>query len=203
MDEQKCLVNPNNQKDEKNCTKTNLKMFNKFFKIIGENPEREGLMDTPKRVIKSWNKLFGGYAQDPKEVLSTYFEEDISKDQGMVYLRNIEFFSHCEHHMIPFFGKVHIAYIPDKRVIGISKLARLVEVFARRLQIQEKMTNQIADALQDELSPLGVMVVVEAQHLCMVARGVEKQNSIMGTSKVTGAFKNQDARSEFLTLIKG
>lgn len=197
------MINSENTKDELNCSADNLKMFDKFFDIIGEDKNREGLKDTPKRIIKSWNKLYGGYSQDPHKVLGTVFEEDIKTDQGMVILKDIGFFSMCEHHALPFFGKVHIGYIPNKRVVGISKLARLVEVFARRLQIQEKMTNQIADTLQEVLDPLGVIVVVEAQHLCMVARGVEKQTSVMITSRVTGAFKDQTgiARNEFLKLI--
>jgi len=151
--------------------------------------------------LKSWNKIYGGYFENPEEVLGTVFEDDITEDQGMVILKDIEFYSTCEHHMIPFFGKIHIGYIPNKKVVGISKLARLVEVFARRLQIQEKMTNQIADTLQKILQPQGVIVIVEAQHLCMVARGVEKQNSIMITSRVTGAFENQNSKEEFLHLI--
>ena len=196
------MLNPENQKDELNVTEENLKMFDKFFEIIGEDKNREGLKDTPKRVIKSWNKLFGGYFQDPVKILGTVFEDGVEKDQGMVVLKDVEFFSHCEHHMIPFIGKVHIGYIPDKKVVGISKLARLVEVFARRLQIQETLTNQIADTIQEILEPKGVMVVVEAEHLCMKARGVEKQNSVMVTDSLKGAFlEDASARQELMFRI--
>jgi GTP cyclohydrolase I len=171
-----------------------------IIEIIGDDPNREGLLDTPNRVSKSYKELFSGYSGNPKETLSRVFT---CKNDEMVILKDIEFFSTCEHHMIPFFGKVHIGYIPDGKVVGISKLARLVEVYARRLQIQEQMTDQIADAIVKYLAPKGVIVVVEATHLCMRARGVQKQNSTMITSAIRGVFKKQhDTRAEFLSLIK-
>lgn len=166
---------------------------------------REGLQDTPSRVVKSWMELYGGYALDPKKILGTTFKQEgysVAADE-LVLLKNIELFSTCEHHMLPFTGRVHIAYIPRERVVGLSKLARLVECFARRLQIQEKLTNQIAQSLVDVLDPIGVAVVIEAKHFCMCARGVGKQNSSMITSALRGVFKDKpEARQEFLDLIK-
>jgi GTP cyclohydrolase I len=176
-----------------------------LLEYIGEDPSREGLLDTPKRVLKSYDKLFGGYAMDPKKILQTGFTE---MSDEMILLKNIEFYSTCEHHMLPFFGKIHVAYIPANsdamqcKVVGISKLARLVECFARRLQIQERLVNQIADSLVDCLGAAGVMVVAEAQHMCMTARGVEKQSSVMVTSAIRGVFKKPETRTEFLNLIK-
>ncbi len=167
--------------------------------IIGDNPRREGLIETPKRVVNSWEQLFAGYGANVADVMKV-FKEDACDE--MVILKDIEFYSTCEHHMIPFFGKISIGYIPDGRVLGISKLARLVEIFARRLQIQEKLVGQIADAMMEHLKPKGVIVVAEAKHLCMVARGVEKQNSVMVTSAIRGEFKEHDVRAEFLSLIK-
>lgn len=167
---------------------------------IGEDPQREGLLDTPNRVVRSWQQLYSGYNQDPKE-LFTVFESD-GYDQ-IVLLKNIEFYSMCEHHILPFFGKAHIAYIPQKRVIGISKLARLLEVFSRRLQIQERIGLQVIAQLDKYLDPLGSACVLEAQHLCMIARGVNKQNSIMVTSALSGVFKEENyARAELMKLIK-
>lgn len=167
---------------------------------IGEDVEREGLKDTPERIIKSWDKLYGGYKQDYKKILSKQFYE--GKCDQMVILKDIEFYSTCEHHMIPFSGRVHIGYIPSESVVGISKLARLVEVFSRRLQIQERMTEQIADAIDEVLKPKGVIVIVEGRHLCMIARGVEKQNSTMTTSAIRGVFNKSESRNEFLQLVK-
>lgn len=167
--------------------------------LIGEDPEREGLLDTPKRVLKSYKEIFGGYHIDPKGVLGTTF--DAEKYDNMVICKDIELFSTCEHHMIPFFGKVHIGYIPGERVVGLSKLARLADVYARRLQIQERLTKEIADTLEEVLKPKGVMVVLEAKHMCMCARGVGKQHSSMVTSHLTGVFKENEVRSEFLRLI--
>lgn len=168
---------------------------------IGEDPDREGLKDTPQRVIRSWEKLYGGYNQDPVKILGTVFEDGACDE--IVILKNIKYTSTCEHHMIPFYGDVSIGYIPDGKVVGISKLARLVEVFARRLQIQERMTTQIADTLMEVLRPKGVMVVCNGQHLCMIARGVEKPTSVMTTSAVRGVFKtNANTRNEFMELIK-
>jgi GTP cyclohydrolase I len=170
-----------------------------LLESLGEDPKREGLIETPHRVAKSYDKLFGGYKQDWREVLSPVFKTD--KYDEMIMLKNIEMFSTCEHHMLPFFGRCSVAYIPgESGIIGISKLARLVEVFSRRLQIQERLTTQIADALQQFLQPVGVMVVIEAQHLCMVARGVEKQNSILVTSAIKGAFEKPEVRKEFFDL---
>lgn len=168
----------------------------------GENPNREGLRDTPRRVIKSYGELFAGYGQDPKKILSTTFEEVGGYDE-MIVLKDIEFTSHCEHHVLPFTGFAHIAYIPGNRVVGLSKLARLVDVYAKRLQIQEKMTAEIAGALTSVLKPKGVAVVIDATHMCMTMRGVRKHGSVMQTSKLTGLFRS-DARTrqEFFSLLK-
>lgn len=168
--------------------------------MIGENPTREGLMDTPTRVVKSWGELYKGYSVDPKAVLGTTFDSE-GYDQ-IVLLKNIEMFSTCEHHMLPFFGKAHVAYIPNKRVVGLSKLARLVECYSRRLQIQERLTQEIATAIDKVLKPRGVAVILEAKHFCMVARGINKQNSVMTTSCMKGLFKRDDrTRSELMKLI--
>ncbi|MCF0179294.1 MAG: GTP cyclohydrolase I FolE [Bacteroidales bacterium] len=167
--------------------------------FVGEDLEREGLKKTPMRVAKSLQFLTQGYAQDPAALLrSAMFREDY---QQMVIVKDIDFYSLCEHHMLPFFGKVHIAYIPNKYVVGLSKIPRVVEVFARRLQIQERMTTQIKECIQDTLHPLGVMVVVEASHLCMQMRGVQKMNTITTTSDFTGAFTDSKTREEFLNLL--
>ena len=170
-----------------------------LIEYIGDDPNREGVKDTPRRVVKSYKELFSGYHIDPKIVLGTTFD-GAGYDQ-MVICKDIEFYSHCEHHMNPFFGKVHVGYIPGERVVGLSKLARLVEVFSRRLQIQEKMTQQIADTINDVLLPAGVIVIVEAKHMCMCARGVGKQNSSMVTSAIHGVLKDASVRSEFLSLV--
>lgn len=180
-------------------TKTIENQIKNILHFIGEDETREGLIGTPERMIKSWDKLFGGYNKNPKDLLTT-FSEDVYDE--MVILKDIEFYSTCEHHFLPFFGKIHIGYIPNGRVIGISKLARLVEVFARRLQIQERLVTQIADSIKKHLDPLGVMVIAEAQHLCMISRGIEKQNSIMVTSAIRGNFERIEVRDEFLKLIK-
>ena len=168
--------------------------------VIGEDPEREGLQRTPYRVARSFEFLTKGYAQDPKTVINgALFVEDY---QEMILLRDLDFFSLCEHHMLPFFGKAHVAYIPKHRIVGISKLARLVEVYARRLQVQERLTTQIANILMDELDPMGVGVVLKAEHLCMRMRGVEKQNSVVVTSAMLGIFRtHHETRQEFITLI--
>jgi GTP cyclohydrolase I len=168
---------------------------------IGEDPEREGLKDTPERIIRSWEKLFGGYNKNIKDIITTF--ED-GKCNEMVILKDIEFYSTCEHHFLSFSGYCHVAYIPQLKVIGISKIARIVEMFARRLQIQERLTNQIADCIQKELRARGVMVICEAQHLCMTSRGIEKQNSKMITSAIRGVFKNENsgARNEFMRLLR-
>lgn len=168
---------------------------------IGEDPTREGLKDTPKRVVKSWGELFRGYKQNPEEILSTCFTEGACDE--IVILKDIQFSSMCEHHMLPFVGVAHVGYLPNNRVVGLSKLARLVDCFAKRLQIQEQFTQQIAKSIETVLRPLGVMVVVYAHHQCMSCRGVEKQNTVMVTSSVRGVFRDEPAaRSEFLSLIK-
>lgn len=168
---------------------------------IGEDPDREGLRDTPKRVVKSWSELYAGYNQKPADILSTVFEDGACDE--VVILKNISFASMCEHHMIPFIGVAHIAYLPAGKVVGLSKLARLTECFARRLQIQEKMTTQIADSIQEFLSPKGIAVIIEAHHQCMSTRGVKKQTTTMVTSAMRGIFReNQAARSEVLSLLK-
>lgn len=177
----------------------NERLVSQILKAIGDDPTREGLLDTPKRVVKSWKELFSGYKKDPKEVLGTTF--DTAGYNQIVICQDIEFFSTCEHHMLPFHGSVSIGYIPSKRVVGLSKLARLVEVFSRRLQIQEKMTEQIAATFTDVLEPQGVIVIVKAKHMCMCARGVSKQNSWMTTSAIRGRFQDQAVRSEFFSLV--
>lgn len=172
----------------------------KMIEYIGDDPNREGLIETPNRVVKSWSQLFSGYNKDPKDIMKVF--EDGSCDE-MVILKDIEFYSMCEHHIIPFFGKISIGYIPNGKVLGVSKLARLVEIYSRRLQIQEKLVGQIADTLMKHLQPKGVIVVCEAKHLCMVARGVEKQNSVMITNAIRGVFKEDNKpREEFFKMIK-
>lgn len=167
---------------------------------IGENPQREGLLKTPYRVAKAYRFLTQGYEMDIEAVLNAaVFEEDYNE---MVIVKDIDFYSLCEHHMLPFFGKCHIAYIPNGKIVGLSKMPRIVEVFARRLQVQERMTQQIAEALQSALDPLGVAVVCEGKHMCMMMRGVQKQNSVATTSEMLGAFEsNSKTREEFLRLI--
>lgn len=167
---------------------------------LGEDPNREGLVKTPERFAKAFQYLTKGYSEDPEQVLKeALFSVDYDE---MVIVKDIEMFSLCEHHMLPFFGKVHIAYIPKGKVLGLSKLPRLVEVFARRLQVQERLTVQIAETIQNAINPLGVGVVVEARHLCMMMRGVEKQHSATVTSSMLGAFRAQQTRQEFLSLIQ-
>jgi GTP cyclohydrolase IA len=170
------------------------------LKYLGEDPNREGLIDTPKRVVKSWGEIYSGYEKDPKDLLTT-FDSD-GYDQ-IVVLKDIELYSMCEHHMLPFFGKAHVAYIPNGRVIGISKLARLVDLFARRLQIQERIGQQVTNALMEYLDPKGAACIIEATHMCMRMRGVAKQNSIMITSSMTGVFMTKpETRNELTQLIK-
>ncbi len=166
---------------------------------IGDDPDRDGLRRTPQRYVKALQDLTKGYHEDPEQILrDALFEVDYDE---MVIVKDIEMFSLCEHHVLPFFGKVHIAYIPKGRVIGLSKVARLVEVFARRLQVQERLTVQIAETIQKVVQPMGVGVVIEARHLCMMMRGVEKQHSATVTSSMLGAFRAQQTRQEFLSLI--
>ncbi len=168
----------------------------------GDDPEREGLLDTPGRVVRAYEEYFKGYLADPEDILKRTFEEVEGYDE-MVLLKDIRFESHCEHHMAPIIGKAHIAYLPKNRVIGISKLARVVEIYAQRLQIQEKMTAQIAGAISDVLQPEGVAVVIEAAHQCMTCRGVHKPGVTMVTSKMLGAFReNQATRREFLSMVR-
>ncbi|MGE3477264.1 MAG: GTP cyclohydrolase I FolE [Rhodospirillaceae bacterium] len=172
-----------------------------LIRWAGDDPDREGLEDTPKRVVKSYEEFYEGYQQDPEEILRRTFEETEGYDE-MVVLKDIEFHSHCEHHMVPITGKAYVAYLPDKRVVGISKLARVVEAYARRLQIQEKMTAQIANAINDVLKPRGVAVIVEAEHQCMTSRGVNKQGVAMVTSTMLGAFRDDPStRREFLAIV--
>ncbi|MBI3706924.1 MAG: GTP cyclohydrolase I FolE [Proteobacteria bacterium] len=172
-----------------------------LIRWAGDDPDREGLVGTPDRVVRAFEEWFAGYAVDPVELLQRTFEETDGYDE-MVVLRDIGFVSHCEHHLAPILGKVHIAYLPDRRVVGISKLARLIEVYARRLQIQEKMTAQIANTLQEVLLPKGVAVVIEAQHQCMTTRGVHKPGVSMVTSRMLGAFRHSPGtRQEFLSAI--
>lgn len=168
---------------------------------MGEDNTREGLVRTPHRVGEAMQFLTQGYKQDPEAILrAALFEEDYRQ---MVVVKDITFYSLCEHHLLPFFGKVHVAYIPNGKITGLSKIARVVDVFARRLQVQERLTTQIKDCIQKTLNPLGVMVVVEAEHLCMQMRGVQKQNSVTTTSDFTGAFNRPETREEFMNLIRG
>jgi GTP cyclohydrolase IA len=176
------------------------KLFHNFLELIGEDPEREGLLRTPERVAKAWEFLTSGYRMDVEKVLNNaVFEEDYDE---MVIVKDVDFYSVCEHHLLPIYGKAHVAYIPNGKIVGLSKLPRLVDVFARRLQVQERMTRQIADTIQEAIQPDGVAVVVEGYHMCMMMRGVQKQNSRAITSAVHGAFK-EDARTrnEFMNLI--
>mgnify|MGYP000515947732 CR=1 FL=1 len=170
-----------------------------LLKHLGEDPTREGLKETPSRVIRSYETLFSGYKKDPKDILTVFDGEDYDQ---MIIVKDIEFYSTCEHHMLPFFGKIHIGYIPSDKIIGLSKLPRLVEIYSRRLQNQERVTSQIAQALDDLLKPKGVGVIAEAQHFCMMARGVQKQNSTTVTSSMLGEFReNATTRKELLSLL--
>ena len=173
--------------------------YKEILKLIGDDHKREGLTETPLRVAKSMQFLLQGYGQDPEKIIkSAIFTEDYKE---MVIVKDIDLYSMCEHHMIPFFGKAHVAYIPDGHITGLSKIARVVEAFARRLQVQERMTMQIRDCIEKTLNPLGVAVVIEAQHMCMQMRGVQKQNSVTTTSAFTGAFLRTATREEFIHLI--
>jgi GTP cyclohydrolase IA len=172
-----------------------------LIRWAGDNPAREGLLGTPDRVVRSFEEFFAGYASDPVEILTRTFEEIAGYDE-MVVLKDIRFESHCEHHMLPIIGKAHVAYLPDQRVVGISKLARIVDTYARRLQIQEKMTAEIASAIDQVLQPKGVAVVIDAAHQCMTTRGVHKPGVSMVTSRMLGAFRdNPSTRREFLSII--
>lgn len=167
---------------------------------LGEDPTREGLQDTPKRVVKSWKEIYGGYDVDVPSLFTTFAADGYDQ---IVLLRDIEFYSNCEHHMQPFFGRAHVAYIPETRVVGISKLARLVDAFARRLQIQERIGDEVTRALVEHLSPKGAACIIEAKHMCMCARGVGKQNSIMTTSSLQGVFRTDAAaRAELMAMLR-
>lgn len=173
--------------------------YKTILEEIGENPQREGLLKTPERVAKALQFLTHGYDLNPKEILeSAKFREDYRQ---MVLVKDIEIYSLCEHHMLPFFGKAHVAYIPNNYIVGLSKIPRVVDAFARRLQVQERLTTEIRDCIQESLNPLGVAVIIEARHLCMQMRGVQKQNSITTTSAFTGEFETDRTRSEFLRLV--
>ena len=173
--------------------------YHDILKLIGENPEREGLVKTPERLAKAMQYLTHGYEMDAKAILdSAKFSEHISE---MIIVKDIEVYSMCEHHMLPFFGKAHVAYIPNGWITGLSKIARVVDVYARRLQVQERLTTEILNAIKESLQPLGVAVVIEASHLCMMMRGVQKQNSVTTTSAFYGEFEKNETRSEFTKLI--
>ncbi|MDG1941312.1 MAG: GTP cyclohydrolase I FolE [Flavobacteriaceae bacterium] len=173
--------------------------FSKIIDLLGEDTDREGLEKTPLRAAKAMKFLTEGYEKDPKQILqSAMFSEDYNE---MVIVKDIELFSLCEHHMLPFFGKAHIAYIPNGKIVGLSKIPRVVDVFSRRLQVQERLTEQILDCINETLEPIGVGVVIEASHMCMMMRGVQKQNSTTTTSGFRGSFKDTDTRNEFLKLI--
>lgn len=173
--------------------------YREIIKLIGEDPDREGLLKTPERVSRAMQFLMHGYNANPEQILrSAMFKEDYKE---MVIVKDIEIYSMCEHHMLPFFGKAHVAYIPNGYIVGLSKIARVVDAFARRLQVQERLTTQIKECIQNTLNPLGVAVVIEAHHLCMMMRGIQKQNSVTTTSDFTGAFRRVETRTEFLNLI--
>lgn len=175
--------------------------YEKIITLLGENTQRDGLLKTPMRVAKAMQILTRGYTQDPHKVLTdALFEE---KYNQMVIVKDIDFFSMCEHHMLPFYGKVHIAYIPNGYITGLSKIARVVDIFSHRLQVQERLTQEIKDCIEDTLHPMGVMVVIEAKHMCMQMRGVEKQNAITTTSDFSGAFNQAKTREEFMNLLRG
>jgi GTP cyclohydrolase I len=182
-------------------TATTQELYRELIRRVGEDPDRDGLLDTPKRMEKSMQFLTRGYDQTVTEVLhNALFDVDYDE---MVIVKDIEFFSLCEHHLLPFFGKAHVAYVPNGKVIGLSKTARLVDVFARRLQVQERLTRDVADAIEEAIQPQGVAVILEAQHLCMMMRGVEKQHSSTVTSAMLGVFKTQlQTRNEFLSLVR-
>ena len=171
-----------------------------LLKEIGENPDREGLLKTPYRVAKTWKLFSKGYNQNLEDIINNAIFEEDAKD--MVIVRDVEFFSLCEHHLLPFFGKAHVGYIPSGKIVGLSKIPRIINMFARRLQVQERLTHQIADAIMNAINPLGVAVVMEGRHMCMQMRGVEKQNSFASTSAMLGQFrKSSETRSEFLSII--
>lgn len=174
-----------------------------IFKYLGEDPDREGLVDTPKRMVKSWDRLFGGYGQKPEEILTVFTDSVDIPHKQIILLKDIEFYSTCEHHFLPFVGRAHVAYIPNEKIVGVSKLARLVEIFSRRMQIQERIGNQVTEAIMEHLDAYGAACIIEAKHMCMTSRGVEKQHSTMCTSSLRGGFMNNfETRQELMTLIK-
>ena len=184
---------------DEDVTQGLIKNYRENLQLLGEDPDREGLLKTPERIAKAMQYITQGYQQDAGAILnSAKFHEDISE---MIVVKNIELYSMCEHHMLPFFGKAHVAYIPNGWITGLSKIARVVDVFSRRLQVQERLTTQILDAIKESLNPLGVAVVIEASHLCMMMRGVSKQNSVTTTSAFFGEFEKYPTRNEFLKLI--
>lgn len=200
------LINNNSENDIGNMEQNDSSIisiiadkYKDIINLIGENPEREGLKKTPERIAKSLKYLTNGYDLKPEEILkSAMYKENHSQ---MVVVKDIEIYSLCEHHLLPFFGKAHVAYIPNGHIVGLSKIPRVVDAFARRLQIQERLTDQIRDCIQQTLKPLGVAVVIEAKHLCMLMRGIQKQNSVATTSSFTGEFENLATRTEFIRLI--
>ena len=184
---------------DEDVTAALIKNYKDNIALLGEDVDREGLLKTPERIAKAMQFITQGYGQDAKAILdSARFHEDVKK---MIIVKDIELYSMCEHHMLPFYGKAHVAYIPDGYITGLSKIARVVDVFSRRLQVQERLTHQIMNAIQESLQPLGVAVVIEASHLCMMMRGVQKQNSVTTTSAVSGQFEQHETRSEFMRLI--
>ena len=192
-------MNTERAQQQEHITEELASHYKEILHLLGEEPEREGLLKTPTRVAKAMQVLTRGYTMDAKKVLTdALFKEDYSQ---MVIVKDIDFFSLCEHHLLPFYGKVHVAYIPNGYITGLSKIARVVDIFSHRLQVQERMTLQIKECIEETLHPLGVMVVVEAKHMCMQMRGVEKQNSITTTSDFSGAFDQAKTRQEFMNLI--
>jgi GTP cyclohydrolase I len=187
------------EKYDEDVTAGLIKNYRENIKLLGEDPEREGLLKTPERIAKAMQYITQGYGQDAEAVLnSAKFHEDVSE---MIIVKDIELYSMCEHHMLPFYGKAHVAYIPNGYITGLSKIARVVDIYSRRLQVQERLTHQILDSIHNALNPLGVAVVIEASHLCMMMRGVGKQNSVTTTSAFYGQFEKNETRSEFMKLI--
>ncbi len=194
------MANDRDNHESSESIQTLMEGYRNLIHEVGEDPLRDGLAKTPERAAKAMKFLTQGYDQDPAAVLrSAMFREDYSE---MVLVKDIEVYSMCEHHLLPFFGKAHIAYIPDGHIVGLSKLPRIVDIFARRLQVQERLTMEVLECIQDTLKPLGAAVVIEAQHMCMMMRGVEKQNSATTTSAFTGVFRSDSTRMEFLSLIE-
>lgn len=188
--------------DQPDCPKKAAEAVRTLLAFMGENPDREGLADTPSRVVRAYDELFGGYKQNPTEELMRTFEEVSGYDE-IVIVRDIAFWSHCEHHMVPFFGRAHIAYYPKDRVVGLSKLARVLDIYARRLQTQENLTAQLSTAIDDVLKPRGVAVMLEAQHMCMAMRGVRQPDSSTVTTRFLGCFKSdKEEQSRFLSLVR-